>query len=141
MNTQLPRGWVERLKELHPLLHPPSAGVDGERAREAPAANGDARGKAGKGATLKAREWQARKAEMDAAAAADAAAARERRAHESRRIEKEYDNGFATWAGVAVAVIAALVGLFLVERLIQESKLENCLASHRAYCDQIINPQ
>ena len=86
MKTVTPPNWIERLQELHPLL---------------------------KAAPRPASDWAARKAEMDAAIKADAEAARRTRDETARRKERDYDNHATNWAGIAVVVVIAVIGLFV----------------------------
>ena len=112
MKTSTPSNWVERLQELHPLL---------------------------KAAPRPASDWAARKAEMDAAMKADAEAARRTRDEIAPRKERGYDNHATTWAGLAAVVVIAALGLFITFRLIEESRLEDCLLAHRQNCDSLLD--
>ena len=132
MPTSSSNRWIERLKDLHPLLMPSKGSVP-----KGPTAERGEGDKAGEGASPSARRWAAEKIEMDAAAAADDAAASVKREREARRREEEYDNPFVTWAGFAVAAVIAVLGLLLVEHLIQQSRLEDCLLAHHSNCEPI----
>jgi uncharacterized membrane protein len=81
-----------------------------------------------------ARRWAARQAEIAAARAADAAAMAQRQDEAQRRLEAGYGNRLATWAGLGIAALLALGGLFLIERLIQGNRLDDCLLAHRQTC-------
>jgi len=126
--------WIEHLKDIHPLLAPPSQPV-----KKVPAVESGAGDKAEGGASLSARRWAANKIEMDAASAADAAVVREEREKAARLREEGYNNPFVTWTGFAVAVVIGILGYLLVVHLIQESRLEDCLLAHRHSCDQFID--
>jgi hypothetical protein len=136
MTAPSPRRWIDRLADLHPLLAPPPPIAEPHETR-APAARAEnAAQKPGGEATLKARQWAARNAEMSAARKADADAARKSRQSEAQRKLGDYENDFATWAGIAIVVVLTLLGLFLIFRLIEQSRLEDCLLAHRHYCDE-----
>lgn len=104
------RKWLERLQQLHPLLGPPPRVSD----------------------------WAARQAEIDAASRLDGAAAREARDRAARQTERDYDNNSTTWAAIAAIIIIAGIGLWLVFRMIEQSRLEDCLLAHRHNCDQLL---
>jgi hypothetical protein len=102
--------WLERLERLHPLLGRPRPMSD----------------------------WAARQAEIDAASRRDAEAARRARAAAARQTERDYDNGVMTLAAIAAVIIVAALALWLVFRLIDEARLEDCLLAHRHGCDQLL---
>jgi hypothetical protein len=102
--------WLDRLERLHPLLGRRRAGS----------------------------AWTVRQAEIDAARRIDQDAARRSREAAARQVEREYDNTPATWAAVAIVIIVAVLGLWLVFRLIEESRLEDCILAHRHTCDQLL---
>lgn len=102
--------WLERLERLHPLL---------TRSR-------------------RVSEWSVRQAEIDAASRRDAEAARHAREAAGRQTERDYDNSSVTWAAIAAVIIIALLGLWLAFRMIEESRLEDCLLAHRRNCDQLL---
>lgn len=102
--------WVERLERLHPLLRRPRRTSD----------------------------WAARQAEIDAASRLDAEAARRARAAASHQAERDYDNNAATLAAVAAVIVVAALALWLVFRMIDEARLEDCLLAHRHGCDQLL---
>lgn len=102
--------WLERLGRLHPLLNRPRRVSD----------------------------WAARQAEIDAASRHDRDAARRAREAAAQQAERDYDNGATTWAAILVVVIVAALGLWLVFRMIEESRLEDCLLAHRRGCDQLL---
>ncbi len=99
--------WLERLRQLHPLLTPPPRLSD----------------------------WAARQAEIDAASKLDQEAARKTREAATRQVERDYDNDSTTWAAVAVLIIVAILGLWLAFRLIAQSRMEDCLLAQRHNCD------
>jgi hypothetical protein len=102
--------WLDRLRQLHPLLTPPPRRSD----------------------------WAARQAEIDAASRIDRDAARKARETAARRAERDYDNDGATGAAIAVIIIVAALGLWLVFRLIAESRMEDCLIAQRHNCDLLL---
>jgi hypothetical protein len=101
--------WIERFKELHPLLEAPPPLSD----------------------------WAARQKEIDAASKADAERARRSRDEIARERERRYDNDAMTWAGIVVIVLIAIFGLFVTFRLIEGSRLEDCFLAHRHSCDSL----
>jgi len=111
MTTPTPREWIERLGRLHPLLKVPPPVSD----------------------------WAARQAKIDAASKLDAEAARRSRDEVARRKERDYDNDVVTWAGIAIVAVIVTLGLFLVFRLIDESRLEDCLLAHRHNCASLLD--
>ena len=102
--------WLDRLQQLHPLLKPPPA----------------------------ASNWAARQAEIDAARLAERVAARKAHEEAARRSERDYDNSAVTWAAVVALVIIAGFGLWLVFRMVAQSRLEDCLLAHRHNCEQLL---
>lgn len=102
--------WLDRLERLHPLLRRPPQVSD----------------------------WAARQAEIDTASRIDQAAARRAREAAARQVERDYDNTAATWAAVIVVAVVAVLGLWLVFRVIEESRFEDCLLAHRRSCDQLL---
>jgi anti-sigma-K factor RskA len=102
--------WLDRLERLHPLLRRPPQLSD----------------------------WAARQAEIDAASRIDEAAARRVREAAAQQVERDYDNTAATWTAVVVVMIVAVLGLWLVFRVIEESRFEDCLLAHRRSCDQFL---
>lgn len=111
MTTPPPPEWIERLQLLHPLLKAPPR-------RSA---------------------WATRQARIDEASKKDAAAARQARAEIARRRERDYDNAGVTWAGFAIIAFIVLIGVFLIFRLFDESKIEDCLLAHRHNCDALLD--
>ena len=111
MTTPTRQDWIERLRELHPLLktRPPVT------------------------------KWAARQAEIDAAVKVDEAAARRARDDLAREKEREYHNRASFWGAFAIVAIIAIVGLFVVFRLIEETQIENCLLAHRHNCDSLLD--
>lgn len=103
------RKWLERLQRLHPLLGPPRVS-----------------------------DWAVRQAEIDAASRQDSAAARQERERAARQAERDYDNDATTWAAVVALIIVAGIGLWLAFRMIEQSRLEDCLLAHRHNCDQLL---
>jgi len=101
--------WLERLRQLHPLLEAPPPPSD----------------------------WAARQAEIDAASKADAEAARRSRDAVARVRERHYDNQATTWAGIAIAAVMVLLGLFVTFRLIEQGRLEDCMLAHRSNCESV----
>lgn len=104
--------WLERLRQLHPLLEAPPPPPS---------------------------EWAARQAEIDAASKADREAARRSREAAARQRERHYDNHATTWAGIIVVAVIALLGLFVAFRLIEQGRLEDCLLAHRSNCDSLLD--
>jgi len=104
--------WLERLRQLHPLLEAPPPPVS---------------------------EWAARQAEIDAASKADAEAARRSREATLRQRERHYDNRVTTWAGIVIVAVVALLGLFITFCLIEKARLEDCLLAHRSNCNSLLN--
>jgi hypothetical protein len=82
--------------------------------------------------------WTVRGRAIDDAAAGVAADARRRRVEHATRQEREYHNDFATWASLVTALALAVLGFFLVQRLGEEGRLEDCLFQGRHNCDQIL---
>ncbi len=111
MTTPAPPNWIERLRRLHPLL------------KDRPTAW----------------DWAARQAEIDAASKVDATTARRAREDAARRKDRDYDDESATWVGIAVVVVIAILGLFVAFRLIEESQLEDCLLAHRHNCESLLD--
>lgn len=99
--------WLDRLKRLHPLLASPPPPSD----------------------------WAARQAEIDAASRIDRDAALKARQAAAHERERDYDNDGVTLAAIVVIVIVAALGLWLVFRLIAESRMEDCLLAQRHNCD------
>lgn len=109
MTTPVRPRWIERFKELHPLLEAPPPLSD----------------------------WAARQQEIDAASKADAARARRAREEIARERERHYDNDRMTWAGIVVVVLIAIFGLVVTVRLVEGSRLEDCFLAHRHNCDTL----
>ena len=86
----------------------------------------------------KSRRWKTIKAEFDAAAKADARLSRKIRIEAGERFAREYNREFPTWAGLGIAIGLALLGVFLVGVLSQESRLEDCLLQGRHNCSAIL---
>jgi hypothetical protein len=56
----------------------------------------------------------------------------------TERERRERDDRFtASLAGLAVALLLAVIGLWLVEGLAAEAKLENCLLQGRLDCERV----
>ena len=55
--------------------------------------------------------------------------------------EKEADRQTASLAGIAVALVLVVIGLFLVHRLYLKASLEDCLMSGRQNCDTQVAPR
>ena len=107
-----PPHWIERLRELHPLLKAPPPPPT---------------------------KWAERQAEIDAASDVVAAKRRRQREEAARLHERDYDNDRVTWiAGIAIVIIVA-IGVFVTHRLIQESRLEDCLLAHRSNCELLLD--
>lgn len=51
--------------------------------------------------------------------------------------EQEQNRFTATLAGLAVALLLALIGLWLADKLAKQSKLEDCLLQGRSNCERI----
>ncbi|MGO8920700.1 MAG: hypothetical protein ACLQJR_32805 [Stellaceae bacterium] len=102
--------WLDRLRQLHPLLTPPPRRSD----------------------------WAARQAEIDAASKLDQEAARKAREAAARQVERDYDNDSTTWAAIAVIIVVAALSLWVAFRLIAESRLEDCLIAHQHNCDTLL---
>ena len=111
MTTPVRPKWIERFKELHPLL-------------EAPPPHSD---------------WQARQAEIDAASKADREVARRSREEIAREHKRHYDNDAMTWVGIIVVVVVAILALYVTFRLIEGGRLEDCLLAHRHNCDSMLD--
>jgi hypothetical protein len=104
--------WLERLRQLHPLLEAPPPPPS---------------------------EWAARQAEIDAASKADRDPARRSRDALARQRERHDDNtATTTWAGIVIVAVIALLGLFVTFRLIEQGRLEDCLLAHRSNCDGVL---
>ncbi len=103
--------WLERLRQLHPLLEAPPPPPS---------------------------EWAARQAEIDAASKADREAARRSRDAVARQRERHYDNNATTWAGIVIVAVIALLGLFVTFSLIEQGRSEDCLLAHRTNCDGLL---
>jgi hypothetical protein len=101
--------WIERFKELHPLLEAPPPLSD----------------------------WAAREAEFDAASKADAEAARRARDEVARERERRYDNDTMTWVGIVLLLAIAALGLFVTFRLVEGSRIEDCLLAHHHNCESL----
>jgi hypothetical protein len=102
--------WLERLRQLHPLLEAPPP----------------------------VSEWAARQAEIDAASKVDGEAARRSRDATLRQRERQYDNHVTTWAGIVIVALVALLGVFITFCLIEKGRLEDCLLAHRSNCDSLL---
>ena len=50
----------------------------------------------------------------------------------------EADRLTASLAGLAIALLLVVVGLFLVQQLRDKARLEDCLLSGRINCDQLL---
>jgi hypothetical protein len=55
----------------------------------------------------------------------------------ARREREEDDRFTATLAGLAMALLLIVIGLYLAEELAAESKLEDCLLQGRMNCTRI----
>ncbi|HYB08158.1 MAG TPA: hypothetical protein VEJ16_00635 [Alphaproteobacteria bacterium] len=111
MTTPTHKDWIDRLGELHPLL----------KARPA------------------ASKWAARQAEIDAAIKIDEEAARLARDDRVREKERRYNNRTSFWASFVIVVVVAILGIYVVFRLIEETQIENCLLAHRHNCDSLLD--
>jgi hypothetical protein len=85
-------------------------------------------------AERKSRAWKARRALLDEASAKDSDALRRTRETEAEHVARSYHNEAVTLIGIGVALLLALIGWFLIQRLGSEATLEECLAAHRANC-------
>jgi hypothetical protein len=103
--------WLERLRQLHPLLEAPPPPPS---------------------------EWAARQAEIDAASKADRETARPSRDALARQRVRHDDSHATTWAGIVIVAVIALLGLFVTFRLIEQGRLEDCLLAHRNNCDGVL---
>ncbi len=74
-----------------------------------------------------------------AARAADGALAQKAHEQARLRLEKTYDNRFLTWIGLGVAAILALGGIVLVDRLVMQNRLEDCILAHRHNCAALLD--
>jgi hypothetical protein len=45
----------------------------------------------------------------------------------------------AVWAGIAIVAIIVAFGVFLIFRMIDESRIEDCLLAHRHNCDALLD--
>jgi hypothetical protein len=54
-----------------------------------------------------------------------------------RERQEEADRFTASLAGLAVALLLGLIGLWVADRLAQVSKLEDCLLQGRMNCERI----
>jgi hypothetical protein len=56
-----------------------------------------------------------------------------------RELERQEDDArfTASLAGLAVALLLLLIGLYLAEALAEQSKLEDCLLQGRTNCERI----
>jgi hypothetical protein len=55
----------------------------------------------------------------------------------ARERQEESDRFTASLAGLAVALLLGLIGLWVADGLAQESKLEDCLLQGRMNCERI----
>lgn len=55
--------------------------------------------------------------------------------------EKEADRQTASLAGIVVALVLVVLGLFLVHRLQLKASLEDCLMAGRQNCDGQVSPR
>jgi hypothetical protein len=55
--------------------------------------------------------------------------------------DKEANRQTASLAGIAVALVLVVIGLFLVHRLQLKASLEDCLMSGRQNCDAQLSPR
>ncbi len=55
--------------------------------------------------------------------------------------QKEEDRLTASLAGLALALLLVVVGLFLINHLRDKARIEDCLLSGRSNCDQLLAQQ
>lgn len=55
--------------------------------------------------------------------------------------QKEDDRVTASLAGLALALLLVVVGLFLINHLRDKARIEDCLMSGRLNCDQLLIQQ
>jgi hypothetical protein len=92
-----------------------------------------------RGASEAARQFAAREREMQAARAAEDAIAREAEASIHDRRVAGYDNRLVAWAGLAIALLLVIVGMIVVNRLIDQNRLEDCVMAHRHDCADLLD--
>jgi uncharacterized membrane protein len=91
------------------------------------------------GASEAARRWAAHEQEVQAARAADAETARADAVRIEAQRERGYDNRIVTWVGLAIALVLVAGGLLLVNRLVDQTRLEDCLLAHRRNCADLLD--
>jgi len=94
-----------------------------------------------RGASEAARAFVAREREVRAARAAEDAVARDTAERMERERAAEYDNRPVAWIGIAVALLLVIAGWFLINRLIDQNRLEDCVMAHRHDCAGVPEPR
>ena len=86
-----------------------------------------------------ARRWAAHEREVQAARAADAETARADAVRLEAQRERGYDNRIVTWIGLAIALLLVVGGLLLINRLVDQTRLEDCVMAHRHNCADLLD--